>query len=120
MEKRILVVDDAMFMRVQLKNILSQAGYAVSEAANGEEAVRMTSQVNPDLTVMDLTMPVMDGLTAIKQIISEDPGAKIIVCSAMGQSNMVLEAVTAGAKDFIVKPFQAPRVLASVLQQLGG
>lgn len=119
MGKMVLIVDDAMFMRVQLTNILSQAGYEISQATNGEEGVRAALSIKPDLTVMDITMPVMDGIEAIKGILLEDATAKIIVCSAMGQANMVLKAVQSGARDFIVKPFQPQRVLHSVRQQIG-
>lgn len=119
MAKKILVVDDAMFMRVQLTNILSQAGYVVSQATNGQEGVEAVQAERPDLTVMDITMPIMDGLQAIECIMQSDSSAKIIVCSALGQANMVLRAVELGAKDFIVKPFQPQRVLDSVRQQIG-
>jgi len=119
MGKKILVVDDAMFMRVQLRNILSAEGYVISEATNGQEAVQMSESIDPDLIFMDLTMPVMDGITAIKAIIQAKPGTKIVVCSALGLPNMVMEAVQAGARDFIVKPFQPARVVSSAQQQLG-
>jgi two-component system chemotaxis response regulator CheY len=115
----ILVVDDAAFMRLMLKDILSQNGYAVvGEAKNGVEAVDMYRKMKVDLVTMDITMPEMDGITAIKQIRHNDPVARIIVCSAMGQQGMVLEAIQAGARDFIVKPFQAERVLDAVKKAL--
>ncbi len=117
--KSILVVDDAAFMRLMLKDILSQNGYAVvGEAKNGVEAVDMYRKMKVDLVTMDITMPEMDGITAIKQIRHNDPAARIIVCSAMGQQAMVLEAIQAGARDFIVKPFQAERVLDAVKKAL--
>ncbi len=119
MPKKILVTDDAMFMRVALKNILIPEGYAVFEASNGAEAVEVYEAHRPDLVIMDITMPVMDGITAIKKIRELDPKSKCIVCSAMGQKNMVLEAIQAGARDFVVKPFQPARVLDGVRQQIG-
>jgi len=115
MAKRILITDDALFMRVTLKNILTQNGYeVVGEAANGVESVELYKQLKPDVVTMDITMPEMDGLQALKEIRSMDPNASIVMCTAMGQKNMVLEAIQAGAKDFIVKPFQPDRVLEAI------
>ena len=115
MAKKILITDDALFMRVTLKNILTQNGYEVcGEATNGKEAVDMYKELKPDLVTMDITMPEMDGIEALKEIKSHDPNAVIVMCTAMGQKNMVVEAVQAGAKDFIVKPFQPDRVLEAV------
>lgn len=118
MAKRVLIVDDAAFMRMLLKDIITKAGYeVVGEAANGVEAVEKYKELKPDVVTMDITMPEMDGITAIKKIREIDPNAKIIVCSAMGQQAMVIEAIQAGAKDFIVKPFQHSRVIEA-LQKL--
>ncbi|WP_448531671.1 chemotaxis protein CheY [Pseudothermotoga sp.] len=118
MAKRVLIVDDAAFMRMLLKDIITKAGYEVAgEAANGVEAVEKYKELKPDVVTMDITMPEMDGITAIKKIREIDPNAKIIVCSAMGQQAMVIEAIQAGAKDFIVKPFQHSRVVEA-LQKL--
>ena len=115
MAKRILVTDDALFMRVTLKNILTRNGYeVVGEASNGVEAVRMYTQLKPDLVTMDITMPQMDGICALKEIRAQDPEAMVVMCTAMGQKNMVVEAIQAGAKDFIVKPFQPERVLEAI------
>lgn len=115
MAKRILITDDALFMRVTLKNILTQNGYEVcGEAANGVESVKLYQELKPDLVTMDITMPDMDGITALKEIRNIDPNAKVIMCSAMGQKNLVVEAIQSGAKDFIVKPFQPERVLEAV------
>jgi len=108
-----------MFMRNMLKNILIVEGYAVYEAANGQEAVDAYKAYTPDLVLMDLTMPVMDGITAIKHIRAGDPEARIIVCSALGQKTMVIEAIQAGARDYIVKPFEKSRVLEGVKAQIG-
>ncbi|HVT12671.1 MAG TPA: response regulator [Fimbriimonadaceae bacterium] len=119
MSKRILISDDAMFMRNMLKNILIVEGYAIYEASNGEEAVKAYASYQPDLVFMDLTMPVMDGITAIKHIMGSDPNAKIIVCSALGQKNMVIEAIQAGARDYIVKPFDKARVVDGAKAQIG-
>lgn len=115
MAKRILITDDALFMRVTLKNILTQNGYeVVGEAQNGAEAVSLYSELKPDLVTMDITMPEMDGLQALKAIRAADPNAVVVMCTAMGQKNMVVEAIQSGAKDFIVKPFQPDRVLEAV------
>lgn len=112
---RIMVVDDAAFMRMMLKDILTKGGYeVVGEAENGLRAVDKYKELTPDLVLMDITMPELDGIGAVKQIKGVDPGAKIIMCSAMGQQAMVLESIQAGAKDFIVKPFQADRILEAV------
>jgi two-component system, chemotaxis family, chemotaxis protein CheY len=118
MAKRILITDDALFMRVTLKNILTQNGYeVVGEASNGAESITMYKSLNPDLVTMDITMPEMDGIAALKEIRSIDPNANVVMCTAMGQKNMVVEAIQAGAKDFIVKPFQPDRVIEA-LQKL--
>lgn len=110
-----MITDDALFMRVTLKNILTQHGYDVcGEAQNGAEAVKLYGELKPDLVTMDITMPEMDGIAALKAIKGNDPGATVIMCTAMGQKNMVVEAIQAGAKDFIVKPFQPERVLEAV------
>ena len=115
MGKRILVVDDAMFMRMILKNILTKNGYEVcGEAANGQEAIDKYIELRPDLVLLDITMPKMDGITALKKIKMIEPKAKIIMCSAMGQQAMVIDAIQNGAIDFIVKPFQEGRVLESL------
>jgi len=115
MSKRILIVDDAAFMRMMLKDILSKNGYTVvGEAENGQLAVEKYQEFQPDLVTMDITMPEMDGLSAVREIRRIDPSAKVIMCSAMGQQAMVIDAIQAGAKDFIVKPFQPDRVLEAV------
>ncbi|MDN5342287.1 response regulator [Oceanotoga sp. DSM 15011] len=115
MGKKILITDDAAFMRMILKDIVTKAGYeVVGEAANGQEAVDKYKELQPDFVTMDITMPVMDGIQAIKEIKAGDSEAKIIVCSAMGQQAMVIEAIQAGAKDFIVKPFQSNRVIEAI------
>ena len=112
---RVLIVDDAMFMRMMLKDILSKNGYeVVGEAANGKEAIDKYIELRPDLVLLDITMPEMDGIEALKKIKMIEPKAKIIMCSAMGQQNMVIEAIQNGAIDFIVKPFQQNRVLESL------
>lgn len=112
---RIMVVDDAAFMRMMLKDILTKGGYeVVGEAENGLRAVEKYKELTPDLVLMDITMPELDGIGAVKQIKSLDPNAKIIMCSAMGQQAMVLESIQAGARDFIVKPFQADRIIEAV------
>lgn len=120
MAKNVLICDDAAFMRMMIKDILSKNGYTVAgEAENGAKAVEKYGELKPDLVLMDITMPEMDGIQALKTIKSNDPGAKVIMCSAMGQQAMVIEAIQSGAKDFIVKPFQADRVLEAVKKVIG-
>ena len=115
MAKNILICDDAAFMRMMIKDILTKNGYTVvGEAENGAKAVEKYAELKPDLVLMDITMPEMDGIQALKKIKEADPSATVIMCSAMGQQAMVLDAVKRGAKDFIVKPFQAEKVIASV------
>jgi two-component system chemotaxis response regulator CheY len=117
---KVLIVDDAAFMRMMIKDILSKNGYEiVGEAENGQKAVEKWTDLRPDLTTMDITMPEMDGISAVKEIKKLDPGAKVIMCSAMGQQAMVIEAIQAGARDFIVKPFQPDRVLEAVRKAVG-
>ncbi|PNR97307.1 chemotaxis protein CheY [Petrotoga miotherma DSM 10691] len=118
MAKTVLIVDDAAFMRMMLKDILTKANYEViGEASNGQEAVEKYQELKPNFVTMDITMPVKDGIQATKEIMKIEPNAKIIVCSAMGQQAMVIESIQAGAKDFIVKPFQPNRVIEA-LQKL--
>lgn len=120
MPKKIMITDDALFMRVTLKNILVANGYEVAaEATNGQEAVDKYAAVRPDVVLMDITMPVMDGITACRTIKSAYPQANVVMCTAMGQRNMVIEALQAGAKDFIVKPFQPDRVIESLKKLIG-
>jgi len=117
---RVLVVDDAAFMRMMIKDILTKNGYeVVGEAENGQKAVEKYQELKPDLTTMDITMPEMDGITAVKEIRKLDASAKVIMCSAMGQQAMVIEAIQSGARDFIVKPFQPDRVLEAVRKAVG-
>jgi two-component system chemotaxis response regulator CheY len=115
----VLIADDAAFMRMMLKNVLTEAGYdVVGEAENGVVAVARYRELDPDLTTMDITMPEMDGLAALKEIRAGDPSARVVMCSAMGQQSMVIESIQAGARDFIVKPFQPDRVLEAVQKAL--
>lgn len=114
-----MVVDDAAFMRHMLKSILTENGHeVVAEASNGAEAISMCKQFNPDLVTMDITMPEKDGIEALKEIMDFNPKAKVIMCSAMGQQAMVLDAIKNGAKDFVVKPFQGERVIEAVSRVL--
>jgi two-component system chemotaxis response regulator CheY len=116
---RVLVVDDAAFMRKMVSDALSGGGHeVVGEAANGTEAVQQFEALRPDVMTLDITMPEKDGLTALKEIIAADPGAKVIMCSALGQESKVLESIKLGAKDFVVKPFQADRVLVAIEKAL--
>ena len=120
MAKNILICDDAAFMRMMIKDILTKNGYnVVGEAENGAKGVEKYNELKPDLVLMDITMPEMDGIQALKKIKQTDPSANVIMCSAMGQQSMVIEAIQSGAKDFIVKPFQADRVLESIKKVLG-
>ena len=120
MGKKILIVDDAAFMRMMIKDILSKNGYeVVGEAENGARAIEKFKELIPDLVVMDITMPEVDGIQAVKEIKKISADSKIIMCSAMGQQAMVIESIQAGARDFIVKPFQAERVVEAVKKVLG-
>lgn len=115
MSKNVLIVDDAIFMRMKLKDILEKNGFTVvAEAQNGLEAIELYKSEKPDLVTMDITMPEMDGVAALKGIKQFDSSAKVIMCSAMGQQSMVMEAIQAGALDFIVKPFDTDRVIQSL------
>lgn len=117
---RVLVVDDAAFMRKMLRDVLTTGGHeVVGEAANGAEALEQFQALKPELTTLDITMPVQDGIAALKDILKLDPAARVIMCSALGQETKVLESIRAGAKDFVVKPFQAPRVLEAVEKAIG-
>ncbi len=120
MAKNILVCDDAAFMRMMIKDILTKNGYTVvGEAENGLKAVEKYAELKPDLVLMDITMPEMDGIQALKKIKEGDASASVIMCSAMGQQAMVIESIQSGAKDFIVKPFQADRVIEAVKKVVG-
>ena len=114
----ILVVDDAAFMRMRCKKLLSQSGFDVIEAATGAQAVEAYKEGRPDVVLLDITMPDMDGLTALKELKKLDPEAKIAMVSAMGQQSVVMEALKCGARDFLVKPFDPDRVLATVRKML--
>lgn len=120
MGQKILIVDDAAFMRMMIKDILTKNDFeVVGEAQDGNEAVEKYKEHQPDLVTMDITMPEKDGLAALKEILQVNPDAKVIMCSAMGQQAMVIDAIQAGAKDFIVKPFQADRVIEAIQKALG-
>ena len=120
MSHSVLVCDDASFMRTMISDILSQAGYeVVGEAETGVQAVEMYKQLKPDLVTMDIVMPDMGGIDAVRAIVEHDPGARVLMCSAMGQQALVVEAIQVGAKDFVVKPFQPSRVLEAVQRVLG-
>ncbi len=116
----IMVVDDASFMRSMIRDIFSQGPFVIAgEAENGVEAVRLYRELRPSLTTMDIVMPQMDGLTALREILKLDAAAKVVMCSALGQESLIAEAIEAGARDFIVKPFQPSRVLKVVQSVLG-
>jgi two-component system, chemotaxis family, chemotaxis protein CheY len=121
MAPSVLIVDDALFMRMMIKDILSKDGFEiVGEAENGVEAVKKYAELHPDLVTMDIVMPEMDGIEAVRNIIKIDPGARVLMCSAMGQQPLVVEALEAGAKDFIIKPFQPAKVVEAVRKALHG
>ena len=116
---RVLVVDDAAFMRKMLGDALAKGGHeVVGEAGNGVEAVDRFRDLKPDVTTLDITMPEKDGLAALKEILAFDPSAKVVMCSALGQESKVLESIKSGAKDFVVKPFQPERVLDAISKAL--
>lgn len=120
MGKKIMLVDDAAFMRMTIKNCLTKAGYTdLVEAGDGQQAVETYEKEQPDLVIMDITMPNMDGIQALQAIKSKYPNAKVVMCSAMGQEAMVVQAIQLGALDFIVKPFKPDRVLQTVNKVLG-
>ena len=120
MAQRVMLVDDASFMRMMLKNILVGSGYeVVGEAENGAKAIEQYKALKPDLVIMDIIMPEMGGIDAVREIVKLNPSAKILMCSSMGQQSLVVEAIQAGAKDFIVKPFQPSNVLEAVKKALG-
>ena len=116
----ILIVDDAIFMRQSLKRALEAHGYSVcGEAGDGREAIAKFAELKPDVTILDITMPEMSGLDALKHIKAIDPNAKIVICSAMGQQAQLAQAIQYGAQDFIVKPFQEDRMIAAIEKVLG-
>lgn len=120
MAKKILLADDAAFMRMMLKDALTKGGYTeIYEAVDGADAVEKYDEIGPDLVILDITMPNMDGLEALKTIRGKNSNANVIMCSAMGQESMVMDAVRSGAKDFIVKPFKPDRILKTVTAILG-
>ncbi|MBR5486054.1 MAG: response regulator [Oscillospiraceae bacterium] len=120
MSKKIMLVDDAAFMRMTIKNCLTKAGYTdIVEAADGQLAVTTYQNEKPDMVIMDITMPNMDGIQALQAIKTFDADAKVVMCSAMGQESMVIEAIRLGAKDFIVKPFKPDRILQTVDKIIG-
>ena len=111
----VLIVDDLTFIKMVLKDLVEKAGFrVVGEASDGEEAVRLYEEKKPDVVLLDITMPKMDGLAALKQILKIDPAARVIMCSALGQQRLILQAIQLGAKDFIVKPFRPERVIGSI------
>lgn len=116
---KILVVDDAAFMRMRCTKLLTDNGFETNEAADGAEAIEKYKEFKPDGVLLDITMPNMDGLSTLKEIIKMDPGARVAMVTAMGQQSMVMEALKTGARDFVVKPFDADRVLAAVKKMIG-
>lgn len=120
MATRVVIVDDAVFMRTVLKKMLEEEGMeVVGEAGNGQEAILKAKELKPDVITLDITMPVMDGVEALPKILEACPEVKVVMCSAMGQQAMVVDAIKTGAKDFVVKPFQKPRVIEAIENALG-
>ena len=112
---RILITDDAAFMRHMIKNVLVKEGYEIAgEACNGAECVQLYQELKPDIAILDITMPQKDGIEAVKEIMEIDPNARIIMCSALGHQTKIIEALEAGARDFIVKPFEPQRIIEAI------
>ena len=119
MAVNVLIVDDLTFIKIVLRDIIEKAGFrVVGEASNGEQAITLYQDTRPDVVLMDITMPGMDGLTALKKIREIDPAARVIICSALGQQQLIVQAIQLGARDFIVKPFQPQRVVAALKKAL--
>ena len=119
MAVNVMIVDDLAFIKIVLRDILEKSGFrVVGEASNGDEAIRVYLDKRPDVVLMDITMPGMDGLTALKKIREHDPDARIIICSALGQQRLIVQAIQLGAKDFIVKPFQPQRIISALKKAL--
>ncbi|MCR4421248.1 MAG: response regulator [Spirochaetales bacterium] len=119
MKSSVLIVDDLAFVRMMIKDILHKYGISVcGEAANGVEAIKKYNELKPDIVLLDITMPVMNGLEALQRIIIADPHAKVIMCSALGQQKLIVAAIKAGAKDFIVKPFKEERLISAIKKVL--
>ncbi len=119
MAKRILIADDLSFIRMLQKEVLTEGGYQIAgEAANGREAVEKYRDLRPDVVILDITMPEMNGLAAMQEILALDPRARVLICSAIGQQSMIVEAIKAGARDFIVKPFKPERLAAAIARAL--
>jgi len=114
MPKTILVVDDAAFMRMMIRDILAREGYVIQEAVNGRDAIEKYRETRPDLVTLDITMPEVDGIEALQAIKQIDPDARVLMVSAMGQQKLIMDALEAGAADFLVKPFQPTKVLQTV------
>lgn len=113
--RRVLIVDDAVVMRMMIKGILAKSGFdVVGEAQNGVEAVEKYVELQPDLVTMDVVMPEMDGIAAVREILAHDPSARIVMCTSMGQQALVVEAIQAGARSFITKPFQPPKIVETL------
>lgn len=121
MSSSVLLVDDLLFMRLILRDILEKEGFTVAgEAKNGAEALALYGEIKPDVVLLDITMPVMDGLTALKKIRTLDPEAKVIMCSSLGQDRYIIRAIQLGARDFVVKPFTPDRILSAVNKAVQG
>ena len=116
---KVLIADDAAFMRMKSANLVKELGHEVIEAADGSEAVAMYKQHHPDAVLMDITMPVMDGMEALREILALDPNAKVAMVTAMGQQQVIMEAIKSGAKDFVVKPFDADRIQSALWKLVG-
>ena len=117
---RVLIIDDLAFMRAAIRTVLEEAGMEIAgEAENGKEGIILYMQTKPDIVLLDIVMPVMDGITTLQRLIRDDPSARIVMCSALGEQELIVRAIQLGARDFVVKPFQPKRIVSAIQKAAG-